>query len=97
VLQVLLHSVIPEPGEENVPRIIVHAVCTFRPILLSFNLMRKFLNGNTDENQEASDASHAAPEFIEFFTSVMKNGDLARPVERYQCKLYAGFQRAIQI
>jgi hypothetical protein len=93
VLQVLLHTVIPEPGEENIPRIIVHAVCTF----LSFNLMRKLLTGKVDENQEASDASHAAPEFIEFFTSVMKNGDLARPVERYQCKLYAGFQRAIQI
>jgi hypothetical protein len=66
-------------------------------MLLSFKLMRKLLNRNTDENQEASDASHVAPEFVEFFTSVMKNGDLARPVERYQCKLYAGFQRAIQI
>jgi hypothetical protein len=50
------------------------------------------LDGNADENQEASDASHAAPEFIEFFTSVMQNGDLARPIERYQCKLYAGFR-----
>jgi hypothetical protein len=22
----------------------------------------------------------------------MQNGDLARPIERYQCKLYAGFR-----
>jgi hypothetical protein len=46
-----------------------------------------------DESVAIADAVHQSDVFQQFIGTVMKNGLMAKPLQKFECRLFAGFAR----